>query len=209
MKEYIQLLQNKRLQATTPSYWNYSISGNIIELQIIPSLKKDPEKYRIGVIQAGSVIQDCRLSFMKKANKPLIQIFPSIMENELIAFIRFNSSRSKVVKKPDLQSTLQSKSKKNPLKVDQSLISIEEIPKSTDIDFIDIPKDSYALCTRSENPFSWLNVGYQAEILQHELKQKNGFDSCTSYILKNKHEQLAISSLLKENIMPQIIIFHL
>lgn len=208
MKEYIQLLQKRRLESTTPSFWNYSISGNIIELKIIPSLKKDPEKYRIGVIQAGSVIQYCRLATLNYENKPVIQIFPSIMENDLIAIFRFTTSKN-VVKKPDLQSTLQSKSKKNPLQVDQSLICTEELKKSSNIGFLDIPKNSIALCTHSENPFSWLNVGYQAEILKDELKQKNGFSSCTSYILKNKHEQKAVSSLMKENIMPQIVIFHL
>lgn len=201
MQEYIQVLQKRRLQ-TSPNYWTYSVSGNTIELKIIPTLKKEPEKYRIGVIQAGSVIQYFRLMFLTRENPPLIQIFPSIMENELIAIIRFSTT---ILKKQD--STLHKKSKKDSLQIDQSLFKILELPKNSGVTFIDIPKNTLALCTFFENPFSWLNVGYQSETLQDQLKQKSGFNSFTSYILKNKHEQMAISSLLTENIMPQIVLF--
>lgn len=207
MKNYIQVLQKRRLQSSL-SYWNYSVSGNIIELKIIPTLKKDPDKYRIGVIQAGSIIQQCRLSMINQEHPPIIQIFPSIMENELIAIFRFSPSKN-IIKKPDLQSTLQHKSKKDPLQIDPSLFSIKELPKSSCLEFLDIPKNSLAICTYTENPFTWLNVGYKGEVLKDEIKQKNGFDACTSYILKDKQEQKAISSLLTEKVTPQMVIFRL
>ncbi|MEX0660975.1 MAG: hypothetical protein WD381_08125 [Balneolaceae bacterium] len=203
MQKFIRVLQKRRLQ-TSPNYWAYSVSGNIIELKIIPTFKKEPEKYRIGVIQAGSIIQYFRLMFMDCENPPLIQIFPSIMENELIAIIRFSSLNTNL-KNPSL--SLQKKTKKDPLQIDQSLFRILELPQSSELIFIDIPKNSQALCIFSENPFTWLTVGYQAEIIQDQLKQKDGFDSFTSYLLKNKHEQLAISSLLTENLIPQIVLF--
>lgn len=205
MKDYIQILQKRRLQSN-PSYWTYSVSGDIIELKIIPSLKKDPDKYRIGVIHAGFIIQQCRRKMINQDSPPLIQIFPSIMENELIAIFRFSSSKN-IIKKPDLQSILQRKTKKDPLQIDRSLFTIEEISKSSQLDFIDIPKNSLAICTYSENPFTWLNVGYQVEILQNELNQKKGIHSRSNYILKNKQEQLAIPSLLSQKVTPQMIIF--
>ncbi len=207
MKNFIQVLQQRRVQSS-PSYWNYSISGNIIELKIIPSLKKEPNKYRIGVIQAGSVIQQCRLAMLNQENPPVIQIFPSIMENELVAIFRFSSSKN-IVKRPDMHSTLQHKAKKNLLQIDRSLFSIEELPKSSRLDFLDIPKNSLAICTYAENPFTWLNVGYQAEVLKKDLKQNNEAASFYSYILKNHDEQKSISSLISTQLTPQLIIFRL
>lgn len=199
MQDYIELLKNMRLQSA-PSYWNYSVSGKAIELKILPSFKKDPEKYRIGVIQAGIIIQNFRLQFMNEEIQPLIQIFPSIMENELVAIFRFSTSNNDF----KLNQTSQ---QKNPLKNDD-LISVVELPKSSHLDFIDIPKNSLALCTRSENPFTWLHIGYQAEILIYKRNQKNGNSSYVPYILKDNDEQLAISTLLTENIKPQMVIFN-
>jgi len=203
MQDYIQILQNKRLQST-PSYWAYSISGKAIELKVLPSFKKDPEKYRIGVIQAGIIIQNFRIKYMNEENQPLIQIFPSIMENELVAIFRFSTSINELKLN---QSSLEKEQKKNSLKNDD-LITVVDLPKRRNLEFIDIPKNSLALCTHAENPFTWLHVGYQAEIMIHQQRQKNGHSSYVPYILKNSYEQLAISDLITENVTPQMVIFN-
>jgi len=204
MHDYIQLFQKKRLQST-PIYWNYSVSGKDIELKVLPSFEKEPEKYRIGVIQAGIVIQYFRIKFMNDIDKPLIQIFPSIMENELIAIFRFSSNENISKRNP---ASYRNKSQKKDLFKSDDLITLLELPKSSQLNFLDIPKNSLVLCSDTENPFIWLHTGYQAKNLVHQERFEKESSSQVSYILKSKAEQHAISSLLSESSIPQIVIFN-
>src|SRR5690625_5312596 len=88
------LLKNMmdEIRADTSGYntelWHYRVSGNILELTVQLSSRRDRKGYRTAVISAGQAIRTLTSRLEELGHYTLIQSFPSLEHPELVASVR-------------------------------------------------------------------------------------------------------------------------
>jgi hypothetical protein len=158
-----------RIEKSRSSLWNYRISGNQIELIVVPNYLKEPERYRRAIINAGRALQEIQLTIESEGDKAMIQTFPSIDETQLVATIRILKDDYSTVKgfSPVLDQTKQDlfKSIANQFGL---FISVFDCSLVSKIEALNIPdyfsdpdncEKVFILQSMRENPFIWLKTG--------------------------------------------------
>lgn len=172
--------------------WKYHISGNVLELSILPIYQKKKELYRCSVISVGQVLMALSKKIEEQHLNFHIQSFPSLENPEIVATIRTDekgnftnfarSSEKKFNKRQDLKTTL------NDL-VERHQFSMRKVENFSEIDIQDEVAledfDSwYVISSAHNNPFTWLNAGYLKESLRRNNSDLSSnclgiFDFCS------------------------------
>lgn len=183
-------------RAPYASLWSYRVSGNVIELNVLPSLEKEPHKYRLGIIRIGGVLFQLRNRFK---NQIIANIFPNFLDNSLPVTIRLTKD-----------SLTSKKNRENIDAIEQiypSLFSGQSLIPSNEMQLPqDIPnnKTVEVLSTYSENPFIWLQFGNYLEILLHK---EDLSAAKKAYIFQSPTEQNTVAAHLDNELYPQAILF--
>ena len=159
--------------------WRYQISGNSIELSVLRPYLKNKEAYRSTVIAIGRVLKALSRKIESSSAQFLIQSFPSIDNHEVVASIRMdenstveNSIKSlpKTAKEETYQEMLNRVTEFYQLKIVQAE---PELMKSCGIDKHNYQKKNWQLVTsKTDNPFTWLNVGFWQESITKRSSEK-------------------------------------
>lgn len=150
-------------------YWQVTKSGKVLELRVTPSIDRDPEKYRLGIIQIGRIIYRINSFESQGSSKPRIQLFPNLSENQLAATIYWPqllksqvdfTSAPKAQKAITLSFISELAGKYN--------LTVEKHPHSADSkkQHNNDKTDCYALSTTANQPFAWLKLGQFIEELK-------------------------------------------
>lgn len=156
--------------------WKYHLSGNVIEISILPEYLKKKRLYRCSVIAVGQVLKALSNKIEEHHLNFHIQSFPNLENAEIVATIRTDEKvksiqssekAEKIISQSkDIVSTLKDYTKKYQFKV-------REIENPNELDIVDKPsfkekKSWYVIYSAHNNPFTWLNVGYLKESLRNE-----------------------------------------
>lgn len=162
--------------------WRYQISGNSIELSVLRPYLKNKEAYRSAVIAIGRVLKALSRKIESSSAQFLIQSFPSIDHHEVVASIRMdensaaeNSIKSlpKTAKEESYQEMLNRVTEFYQLKIVQA---DPELMKTCGIDKHHYQKTNWHLVTsKTDNPFTWLNVGFWQESITKRSSEKPTF----------------------------------
>lgn len=213
MRAFIDIL-NEKLKESRFGLWSYKITGNVVELKVLPNMENEPHDFRLAVIQIGQVLDQLRHEYSHSLEKTQIQTFPNLMEINLVAVIQFTHSRPSRKIQP-------SKNGINRQKYSADLKSIKELVDKhhlklhqTDIDLAELhpdhdncsETDAYVLHSNSNNPFVWLKTGYFTEQIRRmkNRDQESGLDISLFY--SNKVHS-AIKNVKDLNGSPQAILF--
>ena len=178
-----------RIEYSKPSLWNYRISGNQIELIVVPNYLKEPEKYRRAIISAGRALQEIQLLIESEGNKAMVQTFPSIDETQLVATIRIITDDISTIKgfSPSMEQTKQEQFKSIANQFGM-FISVFDCSLVSKIDVLNIPEyfsdpenceQVYILQSMRENPFIWLKTGMCLNRIESVIKKNS--DTNLSY----------------------------
>jgi hypothetical protein len=192
--------------------WKYHLSGNVIELSILPAYIKQKESYRCSVIAVGQVLNALSKKIEQENLSFHIQSFPNFESPEIVATIRMDekdeftgkfSSREKIRnQRLDAASVIQNLAKEFQLEIKEVELSEKQTSK-------EIPFKDYAtwfiVYSLFNNPFTWLKVGYLVESLRNvyldSSNEKNPYitDLCSSdnrdlnfQVPEDKHVQTLI-----------------
>jgi hypothetical protein len=176
--------------------WKYHISGNVIELSILPAYMKQKKTYRCSVISVGQVLIALSEKIEKEQLNFHIQSFSNLENPEIVATIRtdkkneftdnFNLQEKIKDTDQDVASLIRTLAKKYKLEVrevEASQVNIKEIPTEKYPRWI-------AIYSSFNNPFTWLNIGYFKESLRKEFtgrpasKKSCILDFCDSKVYK-------------------------
>ena len=151
--------------------WKYHISGNVLELSILPQFTRNKQIYRSSVITIGQVLRAISCKIEDAESHFLIQSFPSIESPEIIASIRMDKNSYHNDSFPSCNPEHDNTSTLSRVKTISELyqFSLKESDPPDDT-FIPegVGKNShswYALTSKFDNPFTWLNVGYWKETM--------------------------------------------
>ncbi|MDX1641177.1 MAG: hypothetical protein R3220_05740 [Balneolaceae bacterium] len=178
LKKWIDEIRKKPDLYKTNS-WKYSISGNVIELSILPVYMKDRDTYRCAVIAVGQVLKALSETIEQHQSQFHIQSFPSIETPEIVASLRMDiNSGTKNHSKPA--------SKKISKEIDpESVVSAFARQYQLNLQVIDSPANKveelknldfntwFILYSTFNNPFTWLNVGYWKEAVENEFLKES------------------------------------
>lgn len=166
--------------------WKYHISGNVIEISILPVFLKDRKSYRCSVIAIGQVLKSLSCRIEKRESNFHIQSFPSLENPGLVATLRMDehSSFSRSTNHKRLTSlkectpavTISTLAKQHQLEIQELTEPIEF--QSEDLNFDDY-HSWFALYSSFNNPFIWLNIGYLKESIQHDCHNLLGIQEST------------------------------
>ncbi|MFU8812323.1 MAG: hypothetical protein ACNA78_05100 [Balneolaceae bacterium] len=171
MKQYLHILYQKKTESGTP-LWSFTISGNMVELRTMYTIDSDPENYRQGVIDIGSVLASIRAMCGEAKSRPSIQVFPNMMDSRLVATIRFSRTQPSGHPQPKrhplpngLPATLSLRQKLMRLAESYELIFTEvNNTHLKPFDLLQKPSCTpFFLGSKGDNPFVWLLVGGWAE----------------------------------------------
>lgn len=152
-------------------YWQLTRAGKIFELHTTSTIDHKPDHYRLGVIQIGQIIQKIRTQIKNETTRPMIQIFPNISENQLIATvywpeltnmnnIQISVPEQKTQDKETVTANLQLWARKNRLILDpiDHVMAGSILKKSTPAG-----TKNLLLLSESNHLFSWLRIGHWLE----------------------------------------------
>lgn len=174
--------------------WTYRISGNALEITVLPILTNHKSEYRPAVIYVGQVLKALS-NELEKAKQPfLIQTFPSIENPSLIGSVRLEDHQTKVYEifnKPTDMSLLEII-----IGYTQGFqLSATEINISPELHArfkqrnLNLYSTFIAVTSALDNPFTWLKVGYLKEILRNQLDTEYSFSILES--MSGFHEHRA------------------
>lgn len=186
LKKWIDEIQGKPDLYKT-NCWKYHISGNVIELSILPVYLKEKKAYRCSVISIGQVLKVLSCKIEQHQANFHIQSFPSLENPEIVASIRMDQTSDFIrnAKSKKDGSVKKRGSITNRIKVlaREYQLDIKTVESTTELNIEYLPFDQYnrwlALYSTFNNPFTWLNIGYFKEAL---LK-----DCYNDFTLKNLH----------------------
>lgn len=193
-----------------PNFWRYRLSGNVLELSVLPELTKDRGVYRCTIISIGQILTALSGKIEDSKAPFLIQSFPNIESPEVIASIRIEEKKfpatqpvSVLNNSPDntpLLETIEAIAAKFRLRI-SSVKTVpapiqHELPENKTLIFFEI-RSSF------DNPFTWLNFGYFKETLQQLCISKKPdetlqiFDFCTAPSHSQLHKKINSSGYLQ------------
>lgn len=151
--------------------WHYRVSGNILELTVQLSSRRDRKGYRTAVISAGQAIRTLTSRLEELGHYTLIQSFPSLEHPELVASVRLYDTYGSEKGKSAAQTAAESIGSCTEL-----LSHLKKVAASNELNFLNAPEelslkddpacqsaDFYLLTSRFDNPFYWLKTGYWRE----------------------------------------------
>lgn len=161
--------------------WKYNISGNLLELSVLPAYSKNKEKYRCAVIYIGQVIQALTCEIEKSGYQFHIQSFPSLENPSHVASIRIDKKgNSNFFSKENGYNTLPDFDKTTGCVTIMSNIAdwlqLKLLDSKPDlfqkISGKNAPEGSkhFALLSEYDNPFTWLKIGYWKEMIYSDCK---------------------------------------
>jgi hypothetical protein len=165
MDEWIQAIRLKN-KDNDAGEWRYQVSGNAIELSVPRNVIHNKEAYRCSVITIGQVLKILAQKIEEAEFQYLIQSFPNLENPQVIASIRMDSSKHTRVPFPDLATAgsplepvhkLRTIAEKYQFELDEVTEAGEVFPRGITIQN---GGRCYALFSRFDNPFTWLNLGY-------------------------------------------------
>lgn len=185
--------------------WDFRISGNILELSVIPDYNTNPDKYRMGIIQAGQVLYAIERLAVSSGQLAQIQSFPNIEASQLVALVRLHRSYDSFHKThpnglhQDLNTPV--------ITLLKSIASHyglffqnqngKELSRLLDIFHTDQKKIEsggyfYSLCSTMDNPFLWLKTGQWIERVNQLIKENSSISApdITFNLSKEKRESL-------------------
>jgi len=195
MNALVNYLQELKL-APYASLWSYQVSGNVIELNVLPPLKKDPQNYRLGIIRIGGILFQLRNRFKDQITT---NVFPNFLDNSLPVTVRLSKDSSKTKKNKESLEAIE--------QIYPSLFIRQTLTPSKEMQLPkDIPnnKPVEVLSTYSENPFIWLQFGNYLEILLHKEEHST---AKKAYIFQYQTEQKTVAAHLESELYPQAILF--
>lgn len=174
LKKWIEEIRKHSNLYKTDS-WKYHISGNVIEISILPAYLKDKNNYRCSVIAVGQVLKALSCYIERNQSNFHIQSFPSLENPGVVASIRIDvnstfvrnstPSKDKSHKKSDPEKIIQTLARQYQLDIKQ--IEQTEILQGNGLSSSDFEL-WFALYSTFNNPFTWLNVGYWKESIQND-----------------------------------------
>jgi hypothetical protein len=163
------------------SLWNYHLSGKVIDLYVESAYIRDKKKYRVAVIKIGMVLQAIIKKLDEREIPYLIQSFPNLEDLRIVASIRIDKSgesqnsaatpKKRTEKSPDRDTELDylvNFASSNQLQLIE--IAQPDLPDQHEIPYENV--NWFALCSRINNPFTWLKAGYWQEMA-------SSFNTCT------------------------------
>lgn len=171
--------------------WKYNISGNVVELFVLPTIDIDMDKYRCAVIKIGQVLQALSVKFDHHAINYHIQSFPNLENPSLVAAIRIvtkkitkSSSEAELPFGNDKGSKTNSKTLSELATFNQ--LFIDEIPQSNLTAYgIDPNREAgkwFVISSQHDNPFTWLKLGTWNEMVYQTLPESEHENSPFSII---------------------------
>lgn len=217
LKKWIDEIREKPDIYKTDS-WKYHISGNAIELSILPVYLKNKSSYRCSVIAVGQVLKALSCYIEQHQSNFHIQSFPSLENPEIVASIRMDGknallqnsdeAKKRTLKKIQPEHIVQTLAKQYQLDIKKI-----ENPDELQLENINFAEfDSwFILYSTFNNPFTWLNIGYWKESIQNDCHDQFSIekykitDFCDNAdreqshieIPKNKYLQSLIGTNLK------------
>jgi len=189
-----------RIEHNESSFWNYRVSGNQIELIVVPNYLNEPEKYRRAVIKAGRALQEIQLTIESEGNKAMVQTFPSIDETQLVATVRIIKEENPPVKGflPKFNQTKgeQFKSIANQFGM---FISVFDCSLVSKIDELHIPEyfsdpenceQVYILQSMRENPFIWLKTGMCLNRIESTIKKDSTIHMSYNFNIPSEYREM-------------------
>ena len=193
--------------------WKYHISGNVVELSILPVYQKKKESYRCSVIAVGQVLMALSKKIEEQNLSFHIQSFPSLENPEIVAAIRtgakgnfinhLKTSENRFNEKKEITDTLYNL-------VGHYHFSVQKADDFTETAIDEIAsfknyKSWHVISSAHNNPFTWLNVGYLKESLRNissylPADSLGIFDLCSG----NKTQHTNLQTF--ENKYPQFLI---
>lgn len=174
LKKWIDEIREKTDLYKTDS-WKYHISGNVIELSILPVYLKDKSSYRCSVITVGQVLKALSCYIEQQQYNFHIQSFPSLENPEIVASIRMDGDNT-FLQCSD-ETNKRSLNQIKPQKIVQTLarqyqLDITKIENPAELQFEGINvadfNSWFVLYSTFNNPFTWLNIGYWKESIQND-----------------------------------------
>jgi len=173
LRELLEEVASRPNQAPGP-LWTYRFSGNTLELLVTPDYALDPEKYRLGVVETGRVLQAIESNLSGTGRVMQTQSFPSLGESRLAALVRLQKIYGAGVLNGKLKTTDEiSLSERFRTLAAQFGLSFQSLPAvksptsaGTHSKASDEPVSNGFLCSAIDNPFIWLKVGKWIEAIQ-------------------------------------------
>lgn len=174
LKKWIEEIREHPVLYKTDS-WKYHISGNVIEISILPAHLKDRYAYRCAVIAVGQVLKALSCYIEKQKSNFHIQSFPSLENPAVVASVRIDENRG-FLRKPV-------SAKNNSLKSSKPEVAVQKLAKQYQLDIQEIQEPGkiqggginssdfklwFILYSAFNNPFTWLNIGYWKESIQND-----------------------------------------
>jgi len=177
LKEWILKIQQDS-EHYCSNTWKYHISGNVLELSILPQFTKNKQVYRSSVITIGQVLRAISCKIEDADSHFLIQSFPSIESPEIIASIRMDKNSYHNDSFPSCDPEYDKTSMLSRVETISGLYQFS-LKKSDPPEDQFIPEGVdknnhtwYALISKFDNPFTWLNVGYWKETLLRGCREQ-------------------------------------
>lgn len=165
--------------------WKYQISGNVIELSILPVFLKKKETYRCAVIAIGQVLKALSCKIEKQESNFHIQTFPSIenpglvatlrMDKNILSLRRSEKNQFKSLKENTPETAISMLAEYHQLEIEELTTPFEF--QTEDVDFDDFTC-WFTLYSTFNNPFIWLNIGSLKESIQHDCHNLLGINGC-------------------------------
>lgn len=189
-----------RIEYHKPSLWNYRISGNQIELIVVPNYLREPEKYRRAIINAGRALQEIQLLIESEGNKAMVQTFPSIDETQLVATIRIIKEGISTIKgfSPALNQTRQEQFKSIANQFGM-YISVFDCSLVSKIEVLNIPEyfndpdnceQVYILQSMRENPFIWLKTGMCLNRIESVIQKTSNMNMSYNFNIPAEYREM-------------------
>lgn len=180
LKKWIDEIRNQP-ELYKSECWKYHLSGNAVEISILPAYLKKKMLYRCSVIAVGQVLQALAKKIEGKHLNFHIQSFPNLENPAIVATIRTDQKgnftnqngflRPHSIEQKDFYTSLRNLSEhyQFTLKKVESPLDIE---LEAEISFENY-KNWFVIYSTHNNPFTWLNVGY----LKESIKNLNSVSS--------------------------------
>lgn len=203
LRKWIEEIRNKTDLYKIES-WKYQISGNVIEISILPAYLKDKKKYRCAVISVGRVLKALTCKLEQRDSNFHVQSFPTLENPGVVASIRIDESRELVQKPASFMS--KSFEEKDPE------ILLHELAREYQLEIVKIQGSDilertglnqedfnswFGLFSAHNNPFTWLNIGYWKESFQDDCH--NQFPSREYKVIDFCDAGYEDQSLFKQN----------
>lgn len=159
--------------------WKYHLSGNVVEISILPEYLKKKRLYRCSVINVGQVLQALSKKIEEKNLNFHIQSFPNLENPEFVATIRIDQKESFTNKNnlPQANYSNQNDAESILKKLTELYkFSLRKIDNPSNLEVEEkISFENYEhwfiIYSIHNNPFTWLNVGYLKESLRDQNLQ--------------------------------------